>query len=147
MRTIDSILGKSTGVADDADKKSSADLYAFAEPPETYRPSVIHPRPQMAFGVVEASGTMHGFMYHTLRHPKHQVRGGEEFLSFTADGIAVVVQGTGLRVVFLAMLRHVLVELREYDGKPIGDTATRITRLAIVDPQEKSQEAPVRLVK
>ena len=77
---------------------------------------------------------------------------GTQIMGGTGSGKT---SGTG-RAIAMAFLRAgfgglVLcakpVELREYDGKPIGDAATRIIRLAIVDPQEKSSEVPVRLVK
>lgn len=144
---IDDILGRSKGK--DEPKNSLADeLTADAAEPEVYRPYLSRSRPQMAFAMIEATGTAHGFMYHTLRHPKHERREGEEFLSFTADGIAVVMQGSGLYVLFLALLRHTLIEVRAYDGKPIADGTTRITRLEVADAMERlAAGAPARLVK
>jgi hypothetical protein len=142
---IEAILGKSKG----KDEPSPADeLAADAVEPEGYRPYLMRARPQMAFALIESTGTAHGFMYHTLRHPKHEVRDGEEFLSFAADGIAVVMQGSGLYILFLALLRHTLIEVRAYDGKAITDGTTRITRLEVSDAVERlAAGAQARLVK
>lgn len=111
--------------------------------PAHYRPYIIWPRPQVAFCVVQQDGTMHGFQYHTLRHLKFERRDGDEFLSFTADGLAVVMQGRAMRVLFHALVRHTLLEAREYDGKPDPEgIATRIERLGVVDTR-----AELRLLK
>ena len=145
MSGFESILGK----RDDPAKSVIAELVSSAADPDSYRPSIIRPRAQVGFSLVEADGTMHGFMYHTLRHPKHQVRGAEEYLTFTADGLAVVIQGIGLRVIYLALVRHALAELREYDGRPIVDGSTRVIRLAVAESEgEQANKGPnVRLVK
>lgn len=150
---IDDILGCSKP-KEAADTSLTAELEADAAEPEAYRPFLFRSRPQMDFTVIEAPaseapGAWHGFMYHTLRHPKHEVREGQEFLSFTADGIAVVMQGTGLRAIFLAMMRHTLIEIRAYDGKLILDGSTCITRLEVNDAVERIAAAggAARLVK
>ncbi len=126
-----------------------AELFADMAETDTYRPFLVRPSAQIAFLVIEADGTMHGFLYHTLRHPRFQVRGGEEFISFVSDGVAVVMQGTAMRVMFRALVRHTLIEVQEYDGKPQGELATRIARLEVADPLD-SEEQPrprPRLVK
>ena len=146
--STDKVLGSILGKAEDPEKAAANELQTEATEPEVYRPYVIRARPQMGFMVVEADGTMHGFMYHTLHHPKHQVRDGEEFLSFSSSGIAVVMQGRGLKIIFLALMRHTLVEVRAYDGRPPGELASRIERLAITDTTARpAQEPPARLVK
>ena len=117
-----------------------AELVEEDAEPEGYRPYISRSRPQMGFTLIERGGTMHGFMYHTVRHPKHQLRDGDEFLSFTADGLAVVMQGQGLKILFRAMIRHTLVEGREHDGKAVVDTPTRIDRLAVVDTRALTNE-------
>jgi hypothetical protein len=146
MSTIDDILGRNSGAtAKDADIVQT-ELLADVEEPETYRPYLVRSRPQVMFSLIESDGTSHGFQYHALRHPKHQVRNGEEFLSFTADGLAVVMQGERLRILYLALLRYTLAEAREYDRKPMGELLTKITRLEVEDVQERVKAAP-RLVK
>jgi hypothetical protein len=150
MSAIDAILGKSAAPTAGDDQSAAEELRREAAEPDTYRACVIRSRPQMGFALAESDGTLHGFMYHTLRHPKHQVRNGEEFLSFTADGMAVVMQGTGLRTVFLALLRHTLAEAREYDGsKPIEDGSIKVERLEVRDTRAEEQRPPSqpRLVK
>lgn len=123
-----------------------AELIEEAAEPDEYRPYILRTRPQMGFTLVEASGTLHGFMYHTLRHPKHQRRDGHEFLSFTADGLAVVMQGRGLALLFRALVRHTLAEVREFDGKAGPETVTRIDRLGVVDVRQMTDEARELLV-
>ena len=105
-------------------------------------------RPQMGFIIVHASGDMHGFMYHSINHPTYQVRNGDEFISFTHSGTAVTMQGTGLKIVFTAMMRHTLMEIREYDNRPIEDGTPTIMRLAITDTAPRAKIEPAaRLVK
>lgn len=111
--------------------------------PDGYRPYVIRgPRP--SFSVVEASGKRHGFAYHNLRHPKHEVHHGSEFLSFLSDGCEVIMQGKGLLTIYHGMLRHTLWEMRAHDGQqPHADEkqkGTAITRLEVVEPQERLKQ-------
>ena len=116
--------------------------------PALYRSYLLKPRAQMAFALIEKDGTLHGFMYHQLRHPKHEQRGGKEYLSFTADSAAVVIQGTGLRVIVLGMLRHCLAEVREYDGNPSQQIPeTRIDRLEVIETRDRQLMPLPHLVK
>ena len=148
---LDTILGRPPAdeeTAEQAQDHVALEIAEQAKEPDNYRPYVTRPRPQMAFAVIEKGGTLHGFMYHQLRHPKHETRGEQEFLSFTADGAAVNMQGTGLRVIALAMLRHCLIEVREYDGKqPVVNQETRIDRLQVVDTTERHLMPKPHLVK
>ncbi len=132
--------------AETEEEKAARELATAAAEPEHYRPVVARTHPQLAFCLVEADGTLHGFQYHSLRHLKYRERNGEEFLSFSSDGIAVVMQGDGLRAVFWGLQRHTLVEAREYDNRPMQDNQVRITRLTVQDTQERVEEGP-RLVK
>jgi hypothetical protein len=132
--------------AETDEEKAARELATAATEPEHYRPLVARAQPQLAFCLVEADGTLHGFPYHTMRHLKYRERNGATFVSFSSDGIAVVMQGDGMKVVFWGLQRHTLVEAREYDGKPVGDTTVRITRLTVQDTQERVEEGP-RLVK
>ena len=142
--SFESILGK----AGDTAKTAMAELFADTAESDSYQPFLVRPSAQISFILVEANGTMHGFLYHTLRHPKFEVRGGEEIISFVSDGIAVVMQGVGMRVMFRALIRHALMEVHEYDGKPPGEIKTRITRLEVDDPKDAEQHRPQpRLVK
>ena len=139
---IDAIFGE-VGAADRAsaaraEEQARAELAAEAAEPEFYRPYIARARPQMGFAVVEKNGTMHGFQYHTLRHPMHEKRDGEEYLSFLADGCAVVMQGKGLKLLFRALIRQTLAEAREYDGKPVEDISARIDRLSVADLGERA---------
>lgn len=136
----------------DAPKDATAPAQATPTPrqqqddddePDGYRPCLIRgPRP--SFSVVEAGGKRHGFGYHALRHPVHEVVQGDEYLSFLADGCAVTMQGRGLLPIFHGMLRHTLWELRCHDGKQkMFDDQTRgmiITRLEVVEPQERLEQ-------
>lgn len=140
---IDEILG----TAGPDEKTTAAELLADTAEPDSYRPYIIRARAQVGFTVIEADGTRHGFQYHTLRHPKHQVREGEEFLSFTADGLAVVIQGQGLVVLHSALVRGTLAEVREYDRKPVGELVTKIVRLEVQDTQERTAPPTPRLGK
>lgn len=147
---IDQILGK--GNDDSAVDELQAvhdELQADVAEPEAYRPYIIRARPQLGFTLIESDGTRHGFSFHTLRHPKHQKRGEEEFLSFSADGLAVVMQGRGLTILHAAMVRATVAEVREHDGQQhvSADTATLISRLEVQDTQERKPQAPPRLVK
>lgn len=112
-----------------------AELFADLAEPEHYRPYLTKPRPLLAFALIEKDGTMHGFQYFTVRHPKHQVQNGTDYLSFVADGMAVVIEGRGLAMLFRSLLRHTLAEAREYDGRPLGEDKTHISRLEVVDPR------------
>lgn len=132
--------------AESEEEKAARELATAAAEPEHYRPMVARSQPQLAFCLVEADGTLHGFQYHTMRHLKHRDRNGEEFLSFSSDGVAVVMQGDGLKLVFQGLQRHTLVEARECDNRPIQDNRVRITRLTVQDTQERVEEGP-RLVK
>ena len=75
--------------------------------PDTYRPFVTR-SPHPAFSVIEKDGKRHGFQYHALKHPQHEVRDGKEYLYFFGDGAYCVMQGTGLLPIFRALLRHTL---------------------------------------
>lgn len=151
MSAIEDILGrKAEDKAGDELKAVQAELAADAAPLDAYRPYVVRSRQQLGFLLIEAGGKRHGFYYHTLRHPVHERRGGEELLSFHADGLAVVMQGTGLVVLQSALLRGWMVEAREYDGLPVAaGNPTKITRLEVEDVQQRmrAQQPPPRLVK
>jgi hypothetical protein len=146
---IDDILGKKVQEKPGDELKAMQDeLAAEAAALDSYRPYVVRSRPQLGFVVIEANGTRHGFQYHTLRHPKHERRNGDEFLSFHADGLAVVMQGTGLTVLHSALVRAALVEVREYDNLPMtAKNPTKITRLEVQDVQQRMAQQPPRLVK
>ena len=117
----------------DEEKAARAELQAEATEPEGYRPYVTRSRAQMGFTVIEANGTRHGFQYHTLRHPKHERRDGVEQLSFTADGMAVAMEGRGLVMLHAALVRGTLAEVRAYDQRPMQDNATCIDHLRVID--------------
>src|SRR4051812_48476407 len=71
---IDAILGKTAPDKSPGEGQSGeAALLAEAAEPAAYQPYRIWPRPQLMFSLIEADGTAHGFQYHALRHPKHQV--------------------------------------------------------------------------
>ena len=115
-----------------------AQLLAELSEPEEYRPYLLRARAQLSLAVIEADGTGHGFYYHEVRHPKHQRRDGKEFLTFTAGPFAVAMQGNGLRLLWAAMLRATLAEVREHDGRtPLRPTLpTVIEKLAVVDVRQ-----------
>jgi hypothetical protein len=96
-------------------------------------------RPQMSFVITRANGMMYGFSYHAMSVPRYDPRDGE-IISFSEGGVAVALQGTGIKVIFLAMMRRTLMEIREYDGRPIEDGAPRVTRLEVVDTNEEAAE-------
>lgn len=150
---IDQILGRRSAQADSAIAEDvqtvQAELLAEAAEPDAYRPYVIRSRPQLGFTLIEKDSTRHGFHYHTLRHPKWQQRGGAEFLSFVADGLAVVMQGRGLVLLHAALVGGKLAEIREYDGEQQRNAGapTRIDRLEVQDAEERMTAQPPRLVK
>lgn len=135
---IDELLGRkptpgtAAGGAPEEDA-ARAELAAEDAAPEHYRPYVIRSRPQLGFVLIEKGGTMHGFQYHTIRQLRHEHRGGAEYLSFHADGLAVAMEGRGLGVMFRALVRHTLTEAREYDERPATGEATMIARMGVVD--------------
>lgn len=104
-------------------------------------------RPAMGFFIEQKDGTLDGFMYHGINHPKFQVREGEEFLSFTYSGTAVVMTGTGLRRIFEALMRHTLHAIYEYDGRPIKDGVPIITRISIKQAVPKPAGEALELVR
>ena len=150
---IDQILGRRSAQADSSTAEDvravQAELLADAAEPDAYRPYIIRARPQLGFTLIEKDGTRHGFHYHTLRHPKWQRRNGEEFLSFVADGFAVVMQGRGLTLLHAALVGGKLAEIREHDGEqPVSaDATTQIVRLEVQDAEERMAAQPPRLVK
>lgn len=158
-RALDAIIGKTTSRTDPsaavggASSSPATDINAAlaqdAAEPDTYRPYRTWPHPQVMFSVIERDGfTEHAFQYHTVRHPKIERRNNVEFLRFTADGLAVTIQGVQLRPILLALKRYVLTEIREFDGKRPGALPTRIDKLEVVDAQEQLVRPPApRLVK
>jgi hypothetical protein len=105
-------------------------------------------RPVMGFYIEQKNGTLDGFMYHGINHPKFQVRDGEEFLSFTYSGTAVVMTGTGLRRIFEALMRHTLRAIYEYDGRSVKDDDTPvITRVSVTQAIPMRAVAPPELVR
>src|SRR5665811_69974 len=87
------------------------------EEPNEYRSYVDSGgRRQMGFSITRANGDMDSFLYHNLDNQQFQIRNGAEFLSFTHRGKAVTIQGTKLKVIFRAMMRHTLMEINEDDG-------------------------------
>jgi hypothetical protein len=101
----------------------------------------------MGFFIEQKGGTLHGFMYHGINHPKFQVKDGEEFLSFTYSGTAVVMTGTGLRRIFEALMRHTLRAVYEYDGRPVKEGAPVITRVSVKQAVPVRTEQPLELVR
>lgn len=96
-------------------------------------------RPVMGFSLAHVNGNLDGFLYHSINHPKFQVRDGQEFLTFTYSGTAVVLTGRCLRLIFDALMRHTLKSVHEYDGRqPVKEGAPVITRLSV------TQAVPVR---
>lgn len=137
---IDELLGRSPQKpgdprpeGTDATAAAVAALVAEDAQPEGYRPYLARAIPQLGFVLVEKSGTMHGIQYPTISRLRHERRGGAEQVSFHADGLAVVMEGRGLSVIFRALVRHTLLEAREYDGTGGEAEATRIDRLGVVD--------------
>ena len=120
---------------------AKAELFAEAATPDLYRPYITRARPLLGFAVIEKDGkTLHGFQYHTMRHPKQQERDGKEYLSLAADGMALVIEGRGLAIVFRALMRHTLLEIREYDGKESSDPAVHISLVGVVDPRTLDED-------
>ena len=152
-RLTDAIIGKTPTVTATNSSSSNvvdinAALAADATEPDTYRPYLTKPHPQVMFSVIERDGTETALQYHTLRAPKFSRRNNQEFLSFTADGVAVTMQGSGLRALLLGLKRYALCEMREFDGKPPGELPARIDRLEVVDAQEQlAKPSGPRLVK
>jgi len=96
-------------------------------------------RPVMEFYIVHKDGKHEAFQYHDVKNkmfypidPQHPDEG--EDLRFTHDGTAVIMNGTGLRDVFLAMVRHTLKAIHEYDGRPVKEGASVIAKLTIKKP-------------
>jgi len=144
MNPDDFLAKRGSGSAKDAMAELMADLVVS----ETYCPFLVRPSSQVTFLLVGEDRRMHSFQYHALRQAEFYVRGDQEFISLVADGLAVMIQGKALEVMFRALSRQVLIEARLYDGKPMGASATRITRMEIAEPLDKEQSRPKpRLVK
>lgn len=112
--------------------------------PEGYRSFIDSGgRPQMGFFIARADGTMDGFLYHSLDHLQFQVRGDQDYLTFTHRGTAVTIQGVGLRIIFKAIMRHTLMEIHENDGHESERDQPAITRIEITPPGQAAK--PVRL--
>lgn len=134
---IENILGSG-----DEEQTGQDELEQEAVELDYYRPYLCRVRPVLALVLIEKSGTMHGFHYIGIRHSKFEIEDGKEFLSFVADGCAVVMEGKNLRPIFAAMQRFVLAEAREHDGKPVKDSTTVINRLAVSAPHERPDVQP-----
>jgi hypothetical protein len=86
----------------------------------------------MGFYIAHKDGNLDGFMYHSVNHPKFEVRDGEELLSFTYSGSAVVMSGLGMRRIFEALMAHTLKAIHEYDGRrPVKEGASIIRHLSV----------------
>lgn len=95
-------------------------------------------RPQMGFMIQQADGTIDGFLYHNLDNIRCQERNGKAFLSFTHRGTAVTIQGSNLKIIMRAIMRHTLVELHHRPGfAPSADEPDQpiIEVLAITPPE------------
>lgn len=116
--SVNKILGMTTRPSDEA-----AEYRAFVD---------SGGRPQMGFSVTHASGDMEGFLYHLLDNMQLQTRSGVDFLSFTHRARAVTMQGSGLRVIMKALVRHTLMEIHVENGKPAAEAGLpRVTRLDV----------------
>jgi hypothetical protein len=109
-------------------------------------------RPQMGFSIIHANGDMDGFMYHTLAHLRFETIGNREFLSFTHAGLAVVIEGVGLKDGYKHIMRHTLLEIHEHAGRQAEPVHPVILRVDVTDTQDDdgSQDArkpAARLVK
>lgn len=99
-------------------------------------------RPVMGFHIAHKDGNLDGFMYHSINHPKFQIRDGQEFLSFTYSGTAVVMTGTRLKLIFEALMRHTLKAIYEEDGRrPISTDTPIVTRISIKQAVPKRIES------
>jgi hypothetical protein len=104
----------------------------------------------MGFHIAHKDGNLDGFMYHSINHPKFQIRDGQEFLSFTYSGTAVVMTGSRLRLIFEALMRHTLKAIYEEDGqRPVSTDTPIITRISIKQavPMRGEGAAGLQLVK
>jgi hypothetical protein len=120
-----------------------------AEEPNEFRSFVDSGggRPQMGFSIARANGDMEGFLYHNLDNLNFQTRNGAEFLSFTHRGKAVTLQGTRLRIIFRAIMRHTLMEINEAGGRTADPALPVISRMEITTVEPGGTVSPVRLAK
>jgi hypothetical protein len=132
MSRFTDLYGKKGAAEEHEDADTDPNLYTGYD-------SNRNGRPVMGFYVAQMDGTLHGFMYHHINHPKFEVRDEEEFLSFTSSGQAVVMTGTGLQRIFEALMNHTLKAIHEYDGRRVvKDGAAVVRRLSV------TQAVPVR---
>jgi hypothetical protein len=121
---------------------------SLADEPAEYRSFVDSGgRPQLGFSINRSNDEMHGFLFHNLDNLLLQTRNGAEFLSFTHRGKAVTIQGTKLKVIFRAMMRHTLMEINEADGRPAEVGLPTIIRMEVTTVGPNGAVSPVRLAK
>lgn len=103
-------------------------------------------RPQMGFAVVFTDASMNGFLYHSLDNLRFEQRHGRDFLAFTHRGTAVTMQGLKLDMIFRAIMRHLLVEIVEWDHvkKPESEDQPVIEKILISYPFDQN---PAEIVK
>ena len=123
-------------------KAAAAEMFGELAEPDTYEPYLLRPHAQVAVTLHKANGIRHGFLYHNLRHPRFEPCGDSDLISFTADGLACVIEGKGMGEMFDLLMLQTLLRIREYDGRPPGKLAARITRIEVADAREGEQERP-----
>lgn len=152
MSVIDAIFGQTAAGGHSApapagDEQALAELREELQEPDFYRPYIIRARPVVGFSFVEKDGRSRGFQYHTLRLPDFRPGPpGKEILTFVADGMAIGMEGSGLKLLWRALVRHTLYEARQYDAKPETERSyplgvVRIERIDIIEPPEGSEDA------
>ncbi|TWB34330.1 hypothetical protein [Nitrospirillum pindoramense] len=103
------------------------------EDPSVYRAFKTVSRTQMGFAAVQAGGKVNAFLYHSLANIQLESRAGAEFLSFTDNGRAITIQGSGLLVILHALLGGFLKEICVQDGRPAVPGQPVIRQMAITD--------------
>ena len=88
----------------------------------------------MGFSIVQKSGVMTSFLYHSLDNLVcYPAKDGTELLAFSHRGTAVTMRGQRLRKVLRAIMSHTLVEIWEQDDRstPDGDDFPSIEEIVI----------------
>lgn len=89
-------------------------------------------KPQASFSIVCANGEMHGFHYFNIDNLKFKPgKKGRDYLSFDHRGKVVVMMGRNLNVIFQAVIKQTLCEVREYPEVEAISSETLVSRVDI----------------
>lgn len=134
-RAIDRIL-HSRG---ETPRRAAATTTGVQDPQTCQSVTTTGGAPQASFAIVSATGEMHGFHFFNIDNLKFTPGRGCEYLTFDHRGKVVVMTGSNLKPVFLAIIQQTLVELVENTtSNPTAQDETVVTRLSITNLNSES---------